>query len=59
MILVENPLSGELVLSLFDRVIREEVEKANSDIFLMCGLNFEVGCLGWLRVDSDGNEALA
>ena len=32
---------------------------ANADIALVCSLNFQVGCLGRLRVNSDAVEALA
>ena len=32
---------------------------ASADIALVCGLNFQVGCLDRLRVNSDADEALA
>ena len=54
MILVENSLSGELVLSDFD-----QSKMASADIALVCGLKFQVGYQDRLRANSDSDEALA
>ena len=55
-ILVENPLSGELILSDFDQ---SEVTMASADIALEYGLNFQVEFQDRLRMKSDAYEALA
>ena len=58
-ILVENPLSGDLVVRLRSRVIWEEGTMASVEIALVCGLKVRVGCQDRLWVNSDAHEALA
>ena len=58
MILVENFLSGVVVLSDSNQSkLRRGM--GNADIALVCGLHFQVGYQGKLRVNSDADEALA
>ena len=59
MILVENPVSGKLVLSDFDQSNLRRGYEANADIAFVCGLNFQVRYQDRLRVNLDAEEALA
>ena len=61
MILVENPLSGQLVLLDFDQsnLRREYNHMVSANIALVCDLKFQVRCQDRLRVNSDADEALA
>ena len=59
MILIENPVSDELVLSDLDQSnLRSGYTMASANIALVCGLNFRVGCHDRLRVNSDAYGAL-